>query len=114
MTPAPIHPERPRTFAASEIVKFETVSNIPVLVTYNPGQHCAAAVARGFMFPSSRAQARRFRYFESMARPDVLRVSGLMQKYGFTALFQLTRSRRWCCLTNTHEFIKALRMEYNF
>lgn len=78
------------------------------------GAHVGLIATIGRLYPTTHAQAKRFRTFDVLSGVDVAKIESLLNKHGFCGNYKLTKSKTWCRLQNIDDFKSALRKEYNF
>lgn len=85
--------------------------------TYNPKSHYKFVMSLGRVFPTTTAQAKYFlssnSYIDVLNSMDVEIIESFLNKHGFEGNYQYTKSKTWVRLTNTDDFEKALKKEYN-
>ena len=96
-----------------EIMLSEVVGG-EMLAEYKPRQHYKFVASLGRVFPTTREQARNFKWMDVLGKGDVVKIEALLNKHGYKGMYVFTKSKTFCRLSNTNQFVEALKKEYNY
>lgn len=105
--------ERPNIKSFDEIMASE-VTEVAMLAEYKPRQHYKFIASLGRVFPTTKEQAKNFKWMDVLGKGDVVKIEALLNKHGFKGMYVFTKSKHFCRLSNTNHFVVALKMEFKY
>lgn len=81
---------------------------------HKAGSHTSMLINLGRLLPTTKAQAKKFNAFDVLNFDDVQLIESILNKHGYSGNYQYTKSKQWVRLTNTTDFVQALKKEYKF
>ena len=103
-----------RNIKSFDEIMASEVTTVEMLAEYKPRQHYKFVASLGRVFPTTREQARNFKWMDVLGKGDVVKIEALLNKHGYNGMYVFTKSKTFCRLSNTNQFVEALKKEYNY